>query len=321
MTATHLRRTYALLTDGSTAEIRPACAQDADAVREMHARMSPDNAYRRFFSLSKMAPDQEAQRVTREPGPDHAALLAWLGSRLVGVASYEPVGRQGTAEIAFAVADDMHGRGVATLLLEHLVSLARSRGLQTFTAQTLPENSAMLHVFADAGLPAERHFADGLVELTFPLPGTADDQLLASYLDSVASRASRADVASLRPLLQPGSVAVVGASRRRGTVGREILRNIVTGGFAGDVYPVNPRAASMEGHACLPSVTDLPKGVDLAVIVVPAAAVAAVAAHCGQRGVRALVVITSGLAEQRLLGDQRGGRRRGMRCRRPLPRR
>jgi acyl-CoA synthetase (NDP forming)/RimJ/RimL family protein N-acetyltransferase len=296
VTASPSARTYALLTDGSTVEIRPACREDADAVREMHARMSPDNAYRRFFSLSKMAPGQEAKRITREPGPDHAALLAWLGGALIGVASYETVGHQDTAEIAFAVADDMHGRGVATLLLEHLVSLARRRGLQTFTAETLPENSAMLRVFADAGLPAERHFADGLVELRFPLPGAADDQLLASYLDTVASRASRADVASLRPLLQPASVAVVGASRRRGTVGREILRNIVTGGFAGEVYPVNPRARSMEGHACLPSVTDLPEGVDLAVIAVPAAAVTTVAAQCGQRGVRALVVITSGLA-------------------------
>ena len=147
-------RTYALLTDGSTVEIRPAAPADAEAVRAMHAAMSLVNLYLRFFSLSRRSADTEAARVCREPGADHAALLAWLGGRLVGVASYEPRRRPGVAEVAFAVPDDMHGRGIATLLLEHLVSVARERGLHTFMAETLTDNTAMLAVFADAGLPA-----------------------------------------------------------------------------------------------------------------------------------------------------------------------
>ena len=291
-------RTFALLADGSTVEIRPAGRGDADAVRAMHAAMSPENRYLRFFSLSPGNAEREAKRVCREAEPGRAALLAWLGDRLVGVASYEPAGTAGAAEVAFAVPDDMHGKGVATLLLEHLVSVARERGVREFQAEALAENSAMLRVFADAGLPAQRRMSDGVVELTFPLPAGDADRSLDSYLDSVAARESRADVASLRHLLRPASVAVVGASRRRGTVGREILRNIVTGGFSGDVYPVNPRASSLEGLHCLPSVASLPEHVDLAVIAVPAAAVTEVAAQCGQRGVRSLVVITSGLGPQ-----------------------
>ena len=232
--------------------------------------------------------------MCRAPGADHAALLAWLGGRLVGVASYEPAQKAGVAEVAFAVPDDMHGRGIATLLLEHLVSVATERGLHTFMAEALTDNRAMLAVFADAGLPATRRTSDGVVELTFPLPREADRGLDA-YLDSVAARESHADVASLRHLLWPESVAVVGASRRRGTMGREILRNIVTGGFSGQVYPVNPRAAALEGLPCLASVDELPQNVDIAVIAVPAEAVTEVAAQCGQRGVRSLVVITSGL--------------------------
>jgi acyl-CoA synthetase (NDP forming)/GNAT superfamily N-acetyltransferase len=287
---------FALLTDGSTAEIRPAGPQDADAVREMHAAMSPDNLYLRFFSLSPYAAEHEAQRTCRAPGPDHAALLAWLGGRLVGVASYEPAGAAGTAEVAFAVPDDMHHRGIATLLLEHLVSLARRRGLVAFTATTLQENSAMLRVFRDAGLPVRRSRAGGEVELTFPLPGDDGDPNVDSYLDSVARRESRADVASLRFLLEPRSVAVIGASRRPHTVGRSILHNIVTGGFAGKVYAVNPHGHSMEGIHCVATVDDLPESPDLAVLAVPAAAVPEVAAACGRRGVRALTVITSGLA-------------------------
>ena len=286
--------TYALLTDGTTVEIRPARLQDAEAVRAMHAAMSEDNIYLRFFSMSPGVAEREARRVCREPDSEHAALLAWQGDRLVGVAAYEPAGKPGVAEVAFAVPDDMHGRGIASLLLEHLIWRARQDGLRVFTAETLAENSAMLRVFADAGLPAKRQIAGGVVELTFPLPVGQDERRLGSYLESVASRESRADVASLRPVLQPRSVAVVGASRRRATVGRAILHNIVTSGFTGPVYAVNPRAQAMEmeGVPCVASVDELPGPVDLAVIAVPPPAVPEVAEQCGRNGIRGLIVIS-----------------------------
>ena len=288
--------TYALLTDGSTVGIRPARAQDTEAVRAMHAAMSLDNIYLRFFSMSPGAAEQEAKRVCREPDSDHAALLAWQGDRLVGVAAYEPAGKPGVAEVAFSVSDDMHGRGIASLLLEHLVWQARQHGLRAFTAETLAENSAMLRVFADAGLPAKRRISDGVVELTFPLPGSDDSYRLNNYLESVADKESRADVASLRPLLQPRSVAVVGPSRRRrDAAGRAILHNIVTGGFTGPVYAVNPHAQALEGVPCVASVDDLLEQVDLAVIAVPPSAVPGVAAQCGRNGVRALMVMASSL--------------------------
>ena len=308
--------TYALLTDGGTVEVRPARAQDFEAVRAMHAAMSPDNIYLRFFSMSPGTAEREARRVCREPDSEHAALLAWQDGRLVGVGAYELAGKPGVAEVAFAVPDDMHGRGIASLLLEHLVWQARQRDLRAFTGETLAENSAMLRVFADAGLPAQRRIADGVVELTFPLPVGPDEHRLGSYLEAVASRESQADVASLRPLLQPRSVAVVGASRRRATVGRAILHNIVTGGFTGPVYAVNPHAPAMEmameGVPCVASVDDLPEQVDLAVIAVPPPAVPEVAEQCGRHGVRGLVVISEsrGAAGAELLATCR---RYGMR--------
>jgi acyl-CoA synthetase (NDP forming)/GNAT superfamily N-acetyltransferase len=287
--------TFALLIDGSTVEIREAGPADTEAVQEMHAAMSPETSYLRFFSLSPLNAEREAQRVCRDPGSDHVTLLAWLGGVLVGVASYEPTAKPGMAEIAFAVPDHLHGRGIATLLLEHLVSIARQRGVESFTAETLSGNAAMLGVFAAAGLPVSRRFVYGDIEHTIPLTWDESDPDFGSYLDHVAVRESRADVASLRHLLRPASIAVIGASRRRRSAGREILHNIVTSGFGGQVYPVNPRGRSMEGLRCLPSVTDLPKDVDLAVIAVPPAEVSRTAAECGRRGVRSLVVITGGL--------------------------
>jgi acyl-CoA synthetase (NDP forming)/GNAT superfamily N-acetyltransferase len=308
---------YALLADGSTVEIRLACLDDFDAVKAMHEAMSEDNAYLRFFNLSRLAPEQEARRICQQPGPDHGALLALSAGEVVGCASFyltgepdEPGGKASgqeaqpggrSAEIAFAVADRMHHLGIATLLLEHLVSLAASRQIATFTAQTLTENKAMQNVFADAGLPVHRHHADGIVEMTFPLAaavpllagdgGTALDR----YLTAVAGREGSADVASLRHIFMPESVVVVGASRRRETAGRAILDNIRTGGYAGRLYAVNPHTPLIGGERCLSSVLDLPEPAELAVIAVPAAAVLDVAEQCGQRGVRSLVVITSGL--------------------------
>jgi acyl-CoA synthetase (NDP forming) len=136
---------------------------------------------------------------------------------------------------------------------------------------------------------------DAVSEFTCDLLRDDADTRWVPYLDAVASREHSADVASLRHVFQPASVAVVGASRRTGTAGRAILHNIVTGGYQGRVYAVNPHATHMEDVPCLPSVAALPEPVDLAVIAVPAAAVSAVADECGRRGVKAMVVITAGL--------------------------
>ena len=284
---------YALLTDGTTVLIRQAGPGDEDAVRQMHARMSPANSYLRFFSLSPQSADREAKRVRRPHDVTHCALLAWLGDQLVGVASYEPTAKPGIAEIAFAVSDHMHGRGVASLLLDHLISTARLRGVRAFTAQTLADNIAMLRVFANAGLAARRQVSDGVIETTFPLPADEADQGLHSYLDSVARREGFADVASLRHLLEPASVAVVGASRKPGRVGHAILRNMIGAGFSGRLYAVNPHATSVLGVRTVPTVAELPEPPDLAVIAVPPAHLTAVAEDCGHRGVRALVVVTA----------------------------
>jgi acyl-CoA synthetase (NDP forming) len=203
--------------------------------------------------------------------------------------------------------------GVATLLLEHLVSAARGQGVRTFAAEVLAENSAMLKVFAGAGLHARRTLADGVTELAFDLPGGGADPSWEPYLDAVAAREGRADVASLRHVLAAESVAVVGASRRPESVGRAILRNIVSGGYAGRVYGVNPHARELEGVPCLPSAAELPEPVDLVVVCVPGPAVLDVAEGCGQRGVGALVVITSGLGSAGRAALLACCRRHGMR--------
>jgi acyl-CoA synthetase (NDP forming)/GNAT superfamily N-acetyltransferase len=285
---------YALLADGRTVEIRPATEADFDAVKALHESMSLDNVYLRFFSLSRLAAEKEAQRVTRTPAPDHAALLAVFDGQLVGLASFE-VARDDsrTAEVAFAVADTMHHQGIATLLLEHLVSLARARQLDALTADTLSENTGMLRVFSAAGLPVVSRREDGVVSITIPLPPDDSGRQLDDYLDTVAVRERSASVASLRPVFAPRSVAVIGTSRRTGTVGRSVLGNIRAGGYQGQLYAVNPSVAEIDGVPCFPDVARLPETPDLAVLAVPPESVVATAEDCGRRGVRGLVVLTS----------------------------
>jgi len=307
-------QSYALLADGTTLTIRLAGPGYYEAVKRLHETMSPDNLYFRFFSASKVSAEREARRICLEDRPGLVALLGLLGDdQLVGAASYELSPGEATAEIALAVADGMHRRGVATLLLEHLVSVARARGVTAFTAEVLPDNYAVLHLFSDSGL-AVRHTNDhGVAELSMLIPPTPALGEPSPYLDAVANRDRQSEVASLEPLLNPASVAVIGVSRDPASPGRVILRNIGDAGFAGRVYAVSPQGGDIEGIGCVRSVAALPEAPDLAVVTVPAAHVVEVARQCGDRGVRSLVVVTTALTAAQESALLEATRRGGMR--------
>jgi acetyltransferase len=109
----------------------------------------------------------------------------------------------------------------------------------------------------------------------------------------------------LDPIFKPRSIAVIGASRKKGSIGWEILHNIVEYEFNGKVFPVNPHAEVIHSIKCFPSVRDIPDPVDLAIIVVPKHEVLRVVDECGQKGVRGLVVITAGFKETGPAGLER----------------
>jgi acyl-CoA synthetase (NDP forming)/GNAT superfamily N-acetyltransferase len=306
-------RSYALLADGRTMTIRPAGPDDYGPVRQLHEAMAPDNLYFRFFSASRSSAEWEARRVCLRDDPGRVALLGVLGDEVVGVASYEVTADAAAAELALAVADGMHGRGIATLLLEHLVSLARAQEVKVLVADVLPDNYPVLRVLSDAGLAVRRKFGNGVVELSMPVPPNTALGEASTYLDAVAHREKQADVASLEPLLNPSSVAVIGAGRRSGSVGRTILLNIRDAGFAGALYAVSPRGGDIDGIRCVSSVAALPEAPDLAVVAVPAARVVEVAHECGNRGVRSLAVITAGLTRAQVSGLLEATRETGMR--------
>ncbi|GAA1416807.1 bifunctional GNAT family N-acetyltransferase/acetate--CoA ligase family protein [Streptomyces thermospinosisporus] len=288
---------HALLADGATVCIRPVRPDDHEQIQRLYEEMSPENLRLRFFSLSRRPARLAADRACGPARPGYRALLAERRGRVIGLAEYETeddveggagAGGRKTAEVAVAVADGLHHRGVGTLLVEHLVSAARADGITAFTADALSENREVLKLFADLGLRTERRFEGPEVRCTIALD--QDD----TYLTAVEERGRTADVASLRPLLRPRTVAVVGAGRTPGSVGRAILRQLHSGGYTGRLFAVNPCATAILGVPSYPSVSSLPRTPDLAVIATPAHAVPGIAEECGRAGVRALVVVSAG---------------------------
>lgn len=281
--------TRALLADGAPVSLRTITFGDeADLVR-LHDDLSPQSLYFRFFSLSHQAVLPFIRRCIREEGIFSHSVLAEYHGQTVGMATYNLLQDSRIAEIALIVADRFHSKGIGTLLLEHLVSVARRNGVRTFEAEVLSENSPMLAVFHNVGLNAEvvRHGSS----LTLHIPLTYDDR----YLNAIALREQHADRASLRPLLEPAHVAVVGAGRRAQSVGHAIVRRLLDCGFTGDVYPINPHADRIEGLHCFADLKSIPVTPDLAIICVPAESVPEAVLQCAQRGVRTAVVVSGGL--------------------------
>jgi acyl-CoA synthetase (NDP forming)/GNAT superfamily N-acetyltransferase len=219
------------------------------------------------------------------------ALLARLGDRVVAVAGYHRLNEPSAAEVAFAVADEMQGRGLATRMLEQLADVAAERGITRFDAEVMAGNRRMLGVFAGAGFDTRRRSELGEVRVSLDLRG--GDR----FEERVADRTHVAAVASLRPLLEPRSVAVVGASDREDSVGGAIFRTIVAGGFAGVAVPVHPDAGVVASTRALRSLRELDEPPDLAVIAVPAPEVLGVAREAAACGVRALLVVSAGFSD------------------------
>jgi acyl-CoA synthetase (NDP forming)/GNAT superfamily N-acetyltransferase len=279
---------WALLRDGRIVAIRRLAPVDEPAVVSLHAGMSDETTYLRFFHVPHDHGADVGHRICRREDGTGAALGAWLGTELVGVAEYEVI-PDGAAEVAFVVADSAHRLGLATLLLEHLAALARARGIRRFVADVLAENRDMLRVFTDAGLPVLRHGDLHTVGVTMEL---AEGQ---RYADAVLARDRQAQAASLRHVFEPASVVVVGASPRLGSTGAAVLGNLRHAGYPGQLAVVHPRAGEVLGTPAYPRVADVPFAPELAVLAVPAAALIGAVADCGQAGVRAVVVLTAGL--------------------------
>ncbi|MFF8875686.1 bifunctional acetate--CoA ligase family protein/GNAT family N-acetyltransferase [Streptomyces massasporeus] len=300
-----------VLRDGGTARIRPITVDDADRLVSFYEQVSDESKYYRFFAPYPRLSAKDVHRFTHHDFVDRVGLAATVGGEFIATVRYDRIGADGTpasapadeAEVAFLVQDAHQGRGVASALLEHIGAVARERGIRRFAAEVLPANTKMIKVFTDAGYTQKRSFEDGVVRLEFDLEPT-DRSLAVQY-----AREHRAEARSVQRLLAPGSVAVIGAGRTPGGVGRSVLGNIRDAGYTGRLYAVNKALPDgqkeLDGVPAHRSVRDIDGPVDLAVVAVPAEHVTEVVTECGEHGVQGLVVVSAGYAESGPEGRER----------------
>jgi len=287
-----------LLLDGSAAHIRPIRPEDADLLVEFYARVSDESKYFRFFSPMPNLAARDIARFTQVDHVNRVAFVVVLANEMIAVGRFD-VTAPGEAEVAFLVQDQHQGRGIAQILLEHLAQAGRELGVGRFVAEVLPQNRRMIQTLQEAGYSVGGGYEDGVMNFEFSIDPTT------TAMGVMQSREHRAESASIEKFFNARSVAVIGASRRQDTIGQALVRNLITGDFTGRVYAVNPSADAVSGLPAFKLVSDIPDDVDLAIVAVPASAVQDVVLDCAAKGVKGLVVISSGFAET---GDE--GRRR-----------
>ena len=283
-----------ILRDGSTAFVRLARAEDKQALSAFFGHCSLETMRRRFLSVSRPCPEVVASFCDNSE-PHSALTLVVTTTRegepcIVATGSYFSKDEQ-TAEVAFAVDDGMHGKGLGTLLLERLALLAARNGFTRFWAVTHADNKSMRDVFRESGFAVKESMEGGDIEVNLSVVPNETSVSRTELRDRVAT------VASLRPFFQPKSVAVVGASRNPSSIGYRILECLVVNGFRGPIYPVNPNATDVRGLPAYSSLRELPAPADLVVIAVPRDVVSGVLDDCAARAMRAVVVISAGFAE------------------------
>lgn len=280
-----------VLRTGRTLHIRPVRAEDHDRLVEFYARLSPESIHARFFDFRT----PESAVASSPATVDYASELGVISEangEITGVAHYFASAKTpSVAEVAFTISDALQGTGVATKLLETLVLGAREQGIERFRAEVLADNTRMLDVFLCMGFDVTSRSADGTVDLSFPIAPTP------ASTQRAAQRSQTAAYASMRAVFAPSSIAVIGASRRAGQLGHEILKNLRTTGFRGTLSAINPTTKEIDGVPSYASIREVPGPVELAVIAVPADHVESALDDCIAKGVSAVVVISAGFAE------------------------
>ncbi|MFN8217365.1 MAG: GNAT family N-acetyltransferase [Solirubrobacterales bacterium] len=285
------READVVLRDGSTVHLRPVRPDDVESLFVFFRNLDLRSQSLRFFSG---APDLEgtAELMAQVDYRSRYGIVASRGGRedAIGHGVYAET-HPGQAEIAFAVASEMQGRGLGTIILAHLAEVAEENGFSEFVAEVLPQNHRMIEMFRRSGFPVEVEARAEGVHVV--LPTAIGDGAAAGFED----RDRIAAAAAARTFLEPASVCVIGASRRPGRVGSAVLANLLASGFDGEIFAVNRSGDGLGDVAAAGTVAELPSGFELGVIAVPAADVVGVARECAARGARSLVVLSAGFAE------------------------
>ncbi|GHB66908.1 GNAT family N-acetyltransferase [Streptomyces umbrinus] len=281
-----------LVRTGRSTFVRPIRPEDADRLVAFVGGLSRATLAYRSLGPVIRARDDVIRRGAYVDYLNELALVALAGDEIAGLVRYvRDTEDPEHAEVTFTIRDDDQSEGFGRLLLEHIAAAARARGIRVLKADVLADNTRMINVFLGSGYRVESGPPGQIVHFDIAVDPQAQAVARAERREHTAVRRS------LRPLLEPRSVAVIGANRRPLTIGHELVANLLRGGFRGSVFPVNPRAGQVAGARAYPSVRELPEPPDLALIAVRAEAVPEVVRECAAAGVKAVVVVSTGFGE------------------------
>ncbi|QQM38729.1 bifunctional acetate--CoA ligase family protein/GNAT family N-acetyltransferase [Streptomyces liliifuscus] len=281
-----------LVRTGRSTFVRPIRPEDADRLVAFVGGLSRATLAYRSLGPVIRARDDVIRRGAYVDYLNELALVALAGDEIAGLVRYvRDTEDPDHAEVTFTIRDDDQSEGFGRLLLEHIAAAARARGIRVLKADVLADNTRMINVFLGSGYRVESGPPGQIVHFDIAVDPQAQAVARAERREHTAVRRS------LRPLLEPRSVAVIGANRRPLTIGHEIVANLLRGGFRGSVFPVNPRAEQVAGARAYPNVRELPEPPDLALIAVRAEAVPEVVRECAEAGVKAVVVVSTGFGE------------------------
>ena len=210
-----------VLRDGSTAHVRPITPNDRQALQDFHTGQSQRSIYMRFFAAMERLSDRDLERFTTVDHHNRVALIATAtlagdsAESIIGVARFDRIDED-EAEVAFNISDSAQGRGLGSVLLEHIADAAREVGVRRFTAEVLPQNGKMLSVFREAGYATSQEVDDGIVTVWINLDPTEHS------LRVMAQREYRAEAKSMQRLYNPRRILLVGSLTDQPT--REELR-------------------------------------------------------------------------------------------------
>ena len=286
-----------VLSNGRPVHLRPIVPSDAELLQDFHAQLSPETIYFRFFTSKPVLSERELAHFSEVDYHDRVAFVALVNDEIVGVGRYDRV-NENDAEIAFNIRDDYQGRGLGSVFLEHLAAAGRDRGITRFVAEVLPSNRRMINTFKEAGYTISQRLEDDVLAISFAIASTEQSRAVS------LAREHRAEARSVSLLMTPSVVAVIGASNSPSNVGRQVVENLQSGGFVGQIIAVHPTADEVAGLRCV-RLLDSDDHVDLAVVAVPAEHVMRVVEDAADAGICGLIVLSRGFGDAGPQGAQR----------------
>ena len=274
-----------VLKDGSLVVVREYKESDLSKFKEFVYSLSDSSIQGRFM---QNIPRERALELLLDKG--ELSVIALRDEKIIAHGALHDSGK-GSSEVGIIVSEKYQSLGLGTAILGLMAEYAVRIGAGYITTYVSPENYKMIAAVKNMGFAVESSTRPGALEVKF------SPSLLPEAINNFENRDAISAVNGVKIFLEPKSIAVVGASSNRSSIGGQLFFNLLESNFKGQIFPVNPSHEFVQGIRAYKSVKDIEYPVDMAIIVIPAEYALKAIEECGEKGVKGLVIITSGFSE------------------------